>query len=231
MKTSFWSRLFDLVAPRCCVICDNRLSPGEEAICGKCHLHLPRTHYERSAHDNPLARLFWGLLPVERAAALFFYQPQSESARLIYNLKYFQRPDIGITMGRMAARQFSPHDFFTGIDAIVPIPVTRTRRWHRGYNQSEQIAIGISSATGLPIYKKVVARDHFTESQSHKSAMARRDNVENAFRLRDAGKVSGKHLLIVDDIVTTGSTITACGQEICKAGGVKLSILSLGYTL
>lgn len=230
MKTSFWSRLFDLIAPRTCAICGSRLSPNENAICGTCQLHLPLTRYEQAAYDNPMARLFWGLLPVERAAALFFYEPRSETARFIYDLKYFQRPDIGVTMGMKAARQFSPHDFFTGIDAIVPIPVTRTRRWRRGYNQSEQIATGISSVTGLPVYKNVVVRDRFTESQSHKNALERRSNVANAFRLIDADKIRNKHLLMVDDIVTTGATIIACGEELCKAGNVKLSILSLGLT-
>jgi ComF family protein len=230
MKTSFWNRLFDLVAPRTCAICDSRLSPSEEAVCAKCLLHLPLTHYELSPYDNPMARLFWGLLPVERAAALFFYEPRSEMAKFIYDLKYFQRPDIGVTMGTMATRLFAPHDFFTGIDAIVPVPITRSRRWHRGYNQSEQIAYGISSVTALPIYKKVVVRDYFTESQSHKNAMERRGNVANAFRLKDAEKIRGKHLLVVDDIVTTGSTVIACGEELCKAEGVKLSILSLGLT-
>ena len=177
-----------------------------------------------------MARLFWGLLPVERAAALFYFEPRSELARLIYQLKYNQRPDIGITMGSVVARLFDEHDFFGGIEAIVPIPITRRRRWHRGYNQSEQIARGISSVTGLPIYNKVVVRDHFTESQAHKTALERRDNVATAFRLVDADRVRGRHLLLVDDIVTTGSTIIACGREICKANDVRLSILSLGLT-
>lgn len=230
MKTSFWTKLFDLIAPRTCAICGRRLSPNEEVICAICHLHLPRTHHELSATDNPMARLFWGLMPIERAAALFYFEPHSETARLIYSLKYNHQPEIGSAMGSITARLFASHDFFDGIDAIVPIPITRSRRWKRGYNQSEEIAKGISSVTHLPIYSKVVVRAHFTESQSHKNAMERKDNVEGAFKLVDASKIENKHLLIVDDIVTTGATVTACAQQLCQQKNVRLSILSLGLT-
>jgi len=230
MKTSFWTRLFDLISPRTCAICNTRLSPNEEVICSVCHLHLPFTHHEQTPFDNPMARLFWGQIPIEKAAALFFYQPGSELAQLIYNLKYFQRPDIGVAMGVMVAKQFSRHGFFEGIDAIVPIPITRRRRWKRGYNQSEQIAHGIKDVTHLPIYNKVVVREHFSGSQSRKNAIERRENVANAFRLVDADKIRGRHLLLVDDIVTTGSTIIACSQQLCQAEGVRVSILSLGLT-
>jgi ComF family protein len=230
MKTSFWNRLLDVVSPRCCVVCGRRLSSGESVLCAVCHLHLPLTHLEQNPTDNPMARLFWGQIPIVRAAALFHYEPQSEMARIIYDLKYNHQPDIGISLGVMAARLFIGHGFFDGIDAIVPIPITRARRWHRGYNQSEQIARGISEVTHLPIYNKVVVRQHFKESQSHKNAMERRENVANAFRLANGEKIAGKHLLLIDDIVTTGSTIIACAQQLCLAPKVSVSILSLGLT-
>ena len=230
MKTSFWTDLFDLISPRTCAVCGQRLTADENTICVACHLHLPLTHMESNAYDNVRARLFWGVLPVERAAALFYYEPHSEVARLIYDLKYHGQADIGTDLGRMAARQFASSGFFEGIDATVPVPLTRKRKWQRGYNQSEQIARGIGQVTGLPVYTDVVRRKHFNKSQTQNSIWERLENVEEAFLLANGSRIAGKHLLVVDDIVTTGATIKACAKELCKAGGVKISILSLGLT-
>jgi ComF family protein len=230
MKTSFWTKLFDLISPRLCCVCGSRLTVGEAAICSHCLLHLPRTYYWKSPLDNPMARLYWGLVPIEKAVALFFYEPKSELSQLIYDLKYHNRPDIGTDMGRIAAKEFQLNGLFDDIDALVPVPLTRRRRWQRGYNQSMEIARGVSQATGLPIYNKVVARRHFTESQTHKGFWQRHDNVENAFELTDASLLKGKHLLVVDDIVTTGSTTMACMEAISKAGDVKLSVMALGFS-
>lgn len=230
MRTSFLTNLFDLIAPRTCVICGTRLSAQESTICVVCHLHLPLTHLEKDPYDNVMARLFWGVVPVERAAALFYYEPHSEVARLIYDLKYHGQADIGTDMGQIAARQFEGSGFFEGIDAIVPVPLTRKRKWQRGYNQSEQIARGVSEKTGLPVYTDVVRRKHFSKSQTKNSGWERQENVEDAFQLTKGSRIRGKHLLIVDDVVTTGATIKACANELCKAGGVRISILSLGLT-
>jgi len=191
-------------------------------------MHLPLTGFSASATDNPMARLFWGILPIEKAAAWFYYYPQSDSSELIYDLKYRHHPEIGRRLGIIVARQFAHDDFFEGIDAIVPMPITRLRRWHRGYNQSMEIAKGISEATGLPIYNKVVKRAHFSESQTKKSKWERQKNVEGAFCLRNATAIAGKHVLLIDDIVTTGATVIACGKELSKAADVKMSVLSLG---
>lgn len=230
MKTSFWTRLFDLISPRPCAICGQRLSPTESVICAVCHLHLPLTNLVSSPYDNPMARLFWGLFPVERAAAWFYYEPKSEVDEMIYDLKYRGHADIGEDLGYLVARRFDACGFFDGIDAIVPIPLTWQRRWRRGYNQSEEIAKGISRLTGLPIYNKVVKRVSFSGSQTKKSVWERQKNVEHAFQLTDGEKIAGKHLLVIDDIVTTGATVKACATELCKAPGVRISVLSLGFT-
>ena len=228
MRTSFWTKLLDIVAPRQCAICGARLSANESVMCFRCHLHLPLTQLWKSPTDNPMARLFWGLLPIERAAAWFYYYPQSDSSALIYDLKYHHQPEMGRELGQMAARLFSADGFFNGIDALVPVPITRRRQWKRGYNQSMEISRGISEVTGLPIYNKVIKRIHFSDSQTHKNPWERQQNVEGAFQLTNITAIEGKHLLIIDDIVTTGSTVTACGRELCKAPDIKISILSLG---
>ncbi len=230
MRTSFWTRLLDVVSPRTCAVCGGRLTANERVLCAACHLHLPLTGFEHSSLDNPMARLFWGHFPVEHAAALFFYEPQSPTSQMIYDMKYHSMPEIAEALGSIAARQFAEAGFFNGIDAVVPMPITRRRQWQRGYNQSMEIARGVSEVTTLPIYNNVVKRTRFKESQTTKHARQRLLNVEDAFSLTAPDRIVGKHILLVDDIVTTGATIIACGRELAKAPGVRISILTLGLT-
>lgn len=231
MKTiSFWHRLLDLISPRICVMCGKRLSATEEVICNKCHFHFPRTGYASNPYENEMAKLFWGQLPLERAAALFFYESHAETANIIYKLKYKNHPEIGLVMGRMVAQEFLRDHFFDEIDGIVPVPLTKKRLRERGYNQSEEIAKGISELTGLPIYNDLVKRTIFKGSQTLKSRWDRRDNVEHVFELNNTLPPHVKHLLMVDDVVTTGSTMIACSRQLAKTYGIKISVLSLGLT-
>ena len=225
---SFWRRLLDLIAPRLCVVCGHRLSVTEEVICSKCNFHLPRTGFHRNAYDNEMAKMFWGQIPIERATAFFYYEPHAETANIIYELKYKNRPEIGSIVGRMLAKEIQPSGFFDGIDGIVPVPLAKKRQRQRGYNQSEEIAQGISEITGLPVFKKVVRRSRFEGSQTNKGRWERHENVEKVFECIDSETVSNRHLLLIDDVVTTGATCIACAKELCKAGGVRISILSLG---
>ena len=230
MTASIWSRLIDLVAPRACAICGRRLAIGEEVLCASCNLHLPRTNHAESPSDNPLAHRFWGLLPVERAAALFYYEPHSVATRVIKEMKYHDHPEYGLFLGRLTAQEFSHHSFFEGIDAIVPIPLARRRQRQRGFNQSLEIARGIGEATGIPVVNDAVRRISFTNSQALSSHQEREVNVENAFELVSDDAIRNRHVLLVDDIVTTGATMRACLQQLQKGGAEKLSILCLAYT-
>ena len=230
MKTSFWTKLLDLVSPRLCVVCGRRLSPEESVLCPRCMFELPATDFAAHPYDNLMARLFWGQFQIEKAVAMFHYVPQSEHAKIIYELKYHGHPEVGEQMGCLFARQLQATGFFEGIDGIVPMPITRSRRRQRGYNQSEMLARGISEQTGLPIYNNVVERTTFHESQTHVQHFERRENVQKAFRLIDGDAIAGKHLLLVDDIVTTGFSIIACAQQLQQAPDVRISVLTLGKT-
>ena len=225
---SFWSSLLDLISPRTCVVCGQRLSVSEETICSKCNLHLPRTGFQLDSYENIMAKMFWGQIPIERATALFYYEPHAETANILYEMKYKNHPEIGEVMGRMMARELQMSNFFEGIDGIIPVPLAKKRQRQRGYNQSHELAKGISEVTGLPIYNKVVRRNTFEGSQTSLGRWERNENVEQVFELKEASTVQGKHLLIVDDVVTTGATVIACAKELCKAGGVRISVLSLG---
>lgn len=228
MKASYLSKLLDLIAPRQCALCGRRLAPTESVVCAPCQLAMPTTGYVAHAADNPMARLFWGQLTVERAAALMFYHRKTDVALMIHDMKYHQQPGLARRMGAYAARQFQREGFFEGIDVLVPIPLTRRRQWQRGYNQSLEICRGIAEVTGIPVDRKAVRRVAFSGSQTQMTVQERRENVEAVFRLSPhADVLRGRHVLLVDDVVTTGSTMTACGRQLCQVEGLRLSLLSL----
>lgn len=227
---NFCVSIIRLVAPKRCTVCDATLGVGESVVCSVCAAHLPRTWHCRQPYDNTMARMFWGRVPIERAASLFYFEPQSEVSRIVYSFKYHNRPDNAMLIGRLAAKEMGASGFFNGIDAIVPVPLARNRQRHRGYNQSYELAKGIRGITGIPIIKGAVIRKTFTESQTHKSHWERMANVEYAFELRKPELLRGKHVLVVDDVATTGSTVSACAREIIKGGDVKISVFALGFT-
>jgi ComF family protein len=207
-----------------------RLTAAEETLCATCNRHLPRTFFWNHPLDNEMTKTFWILTPVEKAAALFYYEPQSEASRIIYQMKYKGHPEIGEQLGRLAAEEMKEREFFEGIDLLLPVPLTHERERERGYNQSMEIAQGIHDVTGIPVSERSICRHTFTGSQTHKDRLSRKENVVNAFELLDPSELVGKHILLVDDVVTTGATLLACSQEVLKAQPRALSFFSLGYT-
>lgn len=224
------SAILDFISPRACRLCGKRLGVADKEICGVCNWHLPRTNFIDNPYDNTMSRLFWGRFEVERSAALYYYQSHGNPSKLIYDLKYHGKKDIGEWLGHLVAEEFKVKDFFEDIDAIIPVPITWKRKYSRGYNQSESIARGVNTVTGIPVLRKALKRTRFAESQTQVKPSERFKNVEGAFRLEDKDKISGKHILIVDDVVTTGSTISSCAKELLKAGNVKISVLTIAIT-
>lgn len=227
---NLWSRLLDLISPRQCAVCGCRLTLTEQSICTVCYLHLPRTHYQLTPNDNPMVQLFWGLAPVSRAAALFFYKSHSEAAQLIYDLKYANRPDIGEDLGRMMAEEMQMAGFFAGRGVLMPVPLSAKRLRQRGYNQSEMICRGIREKTGWAIAAKALRRKHFKQSQTILTRQQRRDNVVDIFELHQTEGLEGKHILLVDDVCTTGATLAACANALSAIPNIRLSVLTLGFT-
>lgn len=230
VRISFIRRILDFFMPRYCAVCGRRLGITDHTICMACNWRLPRTNFCKNPKDNEMAKLFWLLIPIENAAALFFYHAHSNSTNIILKLKYDGKWNYAEDMGCITAHEFMKYDFFDGIDAIIPVPITRKREMERGYNQSYHIALGVNAITGLPVIKDAIKRTTFTVSQTEKSSLERKENVKNAFKLVNGEKVRGKHILIIDDVVTTGSTVTACAEELMKAGAIAFSVLSIGFT-
>ena len=226
--------LFDIIAPRTCIVCGCRLAISEELVCTPCRLHLPHTDFLDDPYENEMAKAFWGRIKhFEKAFAPIYHFPHSQSAHIIYQLKYFDKPEIGIEAGEMIGKMMANKGFFDDIDCILPVPLAKERLRKRGYNQSEMIAEGLHNISHLPIIKDAVKRTSFLSSQTDKSRLARYENVDNVFELtkNDAiiSKLKGKHILIVDDVVTTGATICSLAKTLETIGGIHISVASIGY--
>lgn len=219
---SFVSLLF----PRCCIVCGRPLAKGEECLCTMCNINLPRTGYHLK-EDNPVEKLFWGKIPLERATSFFFYRKGSDFRQILHQLKYAGQKNIGAIMGRYMAAELQESGFFEDIDVIVPVPLHKKKQRLRGYNQSEWIARGIAAVTGIPIDTESVVRHKNTETQTSKSSLERWENVNGIFELYHAEPLTGKHILIVDDVLTTGATTVECASCLTKIEGVRISVLTL----
>lgn len=215
-----------LFFPHCCVVCGSLLAKGERCICTACNIRLPRTDYHLQK-ENPVEQMFWGKIELVKATSFFFYKKGSDFRRILHLLKYGGRKDVGEAMGRYMACELLPSGFFEGIDVIVPVPLHRKKQRMRGYNQSECIAQGISAVTQIPLDIKCISRNKNTATQTRKSTVERWDNVDSIFTLCDSHLLVGKHVLIVDDVLTTGATVVSCASAFNGVDGIRVSVLTL----
>lgn len=221
------SDLIDLIFPRTCVVCGELLSPQEKDICINCLSTLPKIE---KIHLDEIEKSFWGKVEIERATSFMYYHKNSPYNNLIHCLKYKNRPDTGDRLAFLAAKEIAESGFFDDIDAIVPLPLSKRKMRQRGYNQCDYIAKGLSRATGIPVIKNAVKRLKSNETQTHKSRDERWQNVEGIFALSDATLLEGKHILLIDDILTTGATLASCAKSIKEGCQCKISIFTLAYT-
>lgn len=222
-----WSAVQGILFPNHCCLCERRLGEGEECICHACYNFLPFTGFH-GQKGNVVERLFWHQLPIARANALLYYKVGADSCHLFFDLKYYDRPEVGIYFGRIMAKDVLAEGFFEGIDAIVPVPLAKEKLRKRGYNQSEMLARGIAAVTGLPVYTDVVLRKIDTDTQTRLTAQERMENVKDAFEVVNVSKIEGRHLLLVDDVLTSGATLLSLGKTLTIARGISISILTLG---
>jgi len=227
MMISLAGRILDFIVPRTCVVCHRRLGGEEDILCGVCRLHLPRTGFEDDFKRNALARLFWARFPIENAWSLFRYDRGNPPVLLVECLKYGRRTDIGERLGQWAGDEIGRKGFFQDIDAILPVPLTRQRLRRRGYNQSELLARALARCARLPVIGDAVERTAFQTTQTRLDRWARRDNVQGVFRVVRPDAVKDRHILIVDDVITTGATVTSCACALVDAGAARISVLSL----
>jgi len=223
-----WDDFVSLLFPRLCYGCGEHLLRSENLICTECYVVIPRTNYHLK-NENPVEQLFWGRCPVEKAAAFSFYNKGSRIRNLIHNLKYKGIKEIGYELGRIYGISLKSSGFTTGIDLIIPVPLHPSKKKIRGFNQSEIISNGIAEVTGLPVNTNSLARIKVSATQTKRSRYERWTNVEGIFQVADPGEILGSHILLVDDVITTGSTIESCACELLKFEGVRVSVVALAF--
>lgn len=217
----------DTFMPRQCPVCRRVMGSDEHHLCRQCLATLPLTHIE-DVTFNAMEQLFAGKVPIERAAALFYYEKGSPHASILHDIKYRNMARLAVWMGTLAVLKMKHSGFFDGIDIVVPVPLHRDKLAKRGYNQAEMIAHGIAEATGATLMQAVVAtRPHST--QTRKGAYERWLNTQDtvAAAPRALNALQGKHVLLVDDVITTGSTIIRCAEALSTIPGIKQSVFTL----
>lgn len=215
-----------LLFPNVCVVCGNRLVGSESVLCTSCFVSLPFTKLQGKP-GNVVERMFWGKIPIERATAWLCYHGGAESTRVITEFKYKNRPQYGALLGELMAYDLMDTDFFETIDLIIPVPLSKKKERSRGFNQSRELSKGISQVCGIPVVDGVIERVVSNPTQTRLSTEERKRNVEGIFRLMNPAMIANKHVLLVDDVLTSGSTLTSCAQELCKAENVRISVMSL----
>lgn len=219
----------NLIWPNVCEVCGCTLVKGEKVICLGCRLRLPRTNLHTHEFGLIHHRLA-GRVPIERAAGYFYYYRSDPFTRLIHAAKYNGRPNVARYLAREYAGEIKDNGFFSGIDLILPVPLHRFKLWKRGYNQTEYLARGLKDATGIAIGSNLVAtRGHST--QTRKGSYMRWLNTRNIYDVVRPGELEGKHILVVDDVLTTGATLLACCEAIHRsAPTATISVLTLAVS-
>jgi ComF family protein len=215
----------NLLFPNYCVACDTALAGNEDTICTSCIANLPVTNFWNYS-DNPVEKIFWGRVLVENAASFVYFEKGGSFQNLLHHLKYKGKKNIGFLLGRTFGLKLI-NTKFEDIDIIIPVPLHKSRLHKRGFNQSETIAIGLGKTLKKPVNTNLVKRSVATNTQTNKNRFDRWQNVENAFIVINPKYLQNKHILIVDDVITTGATSESLIQELIKIKDVKVSFVAL----
>ena len=219
-----------LIFPNICACCGNSLWKHEEIICTHCDFHLPRTDFHLEP-DNQASRTFWGRVNIEGATAGYYFNKGNRIQKLIHLLKYNGRKDIGIFLGEKQGVLLKSSPLFNTVEVIIPVPLHKRKLMKRGYNQSEQFAIGIGKIMNIPVNPYLLYRQKFTETQTKKSRFSRWQNVSDMFAVNDPVQLQGRHILLVDDVITTGATLESCIHALSAGPGIKISIAAIAVAL
>jgi ComF family protein len=220
--------LLSLFFPQLCAGCGIPLVKGEDILCLQCLADLPKTNYQ-DGKDNPLALNFLGRINICYATSYFSFDKGGKVQHLLHQLKYKGRKDIGFKLGQIFGFELIRNIQFSEIDAIIPVPLHPRKQWSRGYNQSKEICKGISESMQRPLISGNLIRKVHTSSQTMKGRYERWENVSGIFKVKNSTDLEGKHLLLVDDVVTTGATLEACCEPLLKIPGVRVSIATLAH--
>ena len=215
-----------LFFPSLCYLCERRKPMRGHRLCARCLALLPRTNFHLWP-DNPFAERFWGRIPLYAGAACFFFRKGGLARKLVHKLKYEGHKELGIWAGREYGQELREAPVFSEVDCILPVPLHRKKLLQRGFNQSVCFAKGLAESMGIPWYSGVLVRESYTDTQTRKSQMERLRNVGDAFAVRHTKTLKNRHVLLVDDVLTTGATLEACALTLLKVPGVKISMATI----
>lgn len=227
LKQNWLGDFLNLLYPENCLACGCNLNKHEELICLLCEHNLPQTNFHLDK-NNPVAKIFWGRVSLENVASFLFFLKKSRVQRLLHALKYKGGKEIGLKMGQLYGQILAQTPDYQNIDLIVPVPLHPLKQKRRGYNQSDWFAQGLSERMSVAWQTDALIRQAFTATQTRKSRLDRWKNVSTMFAVRDTNALRNKHVLLVDDVITTGATIEACAIQILELGGdTKVSVVSI----
>lgn len=228
MITNWGRNLIELVFPNLCLACNAGLTGGERYLCLGCQMKLPETR-DHLTIENGVEKSLWGRIPFERAFSFLYFNQHGITQRLLHELKYRGNQDLAYFLGQMYAERIRKTAESHGIDGVVAVPLHPSKFRKRGYNQSEVFARGIAETLGLENLSEVVIRQKATDTQTRKSREERWRNVDEIFRVKDAGRLEGRHLLVVDDVITTGATIESCAKALVTSASCRISVASIAF--
>ncbi len=220
--------LFGLLFPELCNACGANLFTGEKEICIKCLCDLPYTDFHLHK-DNLVAKQLWGRLPFNAAMAMLYFKKGTKVQNLIHSLKYRGKTEVGLRLGYLLGERLKLSTQFEDVELIIPVPLHPKKEKLRGYNQSEYIAIGLSAALGIKLSTAHLLRCKSTDSQTKKSRYIRYENMQTVFNINLHEQLKDLHVLLVDDVITTGATLEACGNALLDSGIKKLSIAAIAF--
>ncbi len=218
----------ELFYPSCCITCGNRLISQEKYLCMKCWADLPVSRFHLDP-ENKTAQIFWGRVAIENAASWYLYRKGSRYQKIIYAIKYKGMKELGRETGLRYGEELATSPRFQTVDLVVPVPLHPKKERKRGFNQSAWIARGIAASLQIPVSENILIRSIHTPTQTRKNRYERWMNMEGIFRVTEKRSLDNRHILLIDDVVTTGATLEACAIELLKIPGVRLSIATLAY--
>jgi ComF family protein len=224
----FTQDIISLLFPDLCNACGLQLYVGEKEICTRCLYDLPYTDFHLH-EENPVAKQFWGRLNCNAAMAMLYFKKGTKVQNLLHGLKYKSKTEVGIKLGQLLGEKLKLSTLYQDIDLIIPVPLHHKKQKFRGYNQSKFIADGLAETLGIDLNTECLLKIKSTETQTKKARYTRYENMQNIFCVYNAEQLENKHVLLVDDVVTTGSTLEACGNVLLNSGIKKLSIAAIAY--
>lgn len=217
-----------LFYPHTCTGCGGDLLPKNELLCARCLHQLPHTGFENEK-NNPVENIFIGRIPLQAAYSEFYFSKGQLIQHLIHQLKYKKDKEIGFYLGEIMGLHLLKATRFKNLDYLIPLPLYPDKEFKRGYNQAEVICEGIAKSLQVPVQSKNIIRHRFTETQTKKHRTERWKNVSGSFAIKDKEKLTRKHILLVDDVITTGATLEACCEILKKIPDLKISIATLAF--